>query len=264
MGRRTERRRERAAAVALSVAAHLAIPFILIVGQTESPPRLEPEPIVVSLAPPPVPPPPPPPEPKDTEAPGGAPATTPEPAPEPKPPPKARARPTPVPPPDVEPVRVAVAPTPAPQPVPSLSEGQLVGARTAGSGSGAGTGSGAGDGPGGGCDMVRRLEAALRRDAEVRAAITQAHRQAGAGGRAVLVWNGDWIRSPDQAGKGLAGVRQAIVMEVAFAPEACRDEQMRGLVLLSMADAPGSPRVVLGQAAWRWTDLLGARRRIGG
>lgn len=263
MGRRTEIGRRRAAAVAVSVAFHLAIPFVLIVGQREAPPRIEDPPIVVSLARLP-PPPPPPPEPKAAEAPGGAPATTPEPAPEPKPPPKARARPTPIPPPDVEPLRVAVAPAPAPQPMPSLSEGQLAGARTAGSGSGAGTGAGAGDGPGGGCDMVQRLQAALRRDPEVRAAIGQAHRQAGAGGRAVLVWAGDWIRSPDQEGKGLAGVRQAIVMEVAFAPEACRDEPMRGLVLLSMADGPGAPRVVLGQAAWRWTDLLGPRRRVGG
>ena len=263
MGRRSEIRRRRAAAVILSLAAHLAIPFVMILSQRDAPVRIEPPPMVVSLAELP-PPPPPPPEPRDTEAPGGAPATTPEPAPEPKPPPKARARPTPTPPPDVVPLQVNVAPVPAPQPMPSLSDGQLAGARTAGSGSGSGTGTGGGDGPGGGCDMVRRLQAALRRDPEVRAAIGQAHRQAGAGGRAVIVWNGDWVRSPDQEGKGLAGVRQAIVMEVAFAPEACRDEPMRGLVLLSMADGPGAARVVLGQPAWRWTDLLGSRRRVGG
>ena len=57
------------------------------------------------------------------------------------------------------------------------------------------------------------------------------------------------------------GVRQAIVMEVAFAPEACRAEPMSGLVLIAMNDAPGAARLVLGAGQWRWSDLLAARRR---
>ena len=152
-------------------------------------------------------------------------------------------------------------PAPDPEPVATVGEAQLAGARTAGSGRGGGSGSGSGDGPGGGCDMVERLQAALRKDPEVRSAIGQAHRAANAGRRALLIWRGDWIRNPGQEGKGLAGVRQAIVMEVAFAPEACRNETMHGLVLISMAD--GS-RVALGQSAWTWSDLLEARRRRGG
>ncbi|MCR5875809.1 hypothetical protein LRS10_17560 [Phenylobacterium sp. J426] len=155
---------------------------------------------------------------------------------------------------------MADAPAPDPAPVVTVSEAQLAGARTAGAGSGGGTGAGAGDGSGGGCDMVERLQAALRKDVQVREAIGAAHRGANAGRNALLIWNGDWVRNPGQEGKGLAGVRQAISMEVAFAPEACRNEPMRGLVLISMAD--GS-RVALGGGNWRWTDLLNARRRPG-
>jgi hypothetical protein len=100
--------------------------------------------------------------------------------------------------------------------------------------------------------MVRRLQNALRADPEVRAAVAQAHRELGPG-RAVLVWDGDWIQTPGQAGKGLAGVRQAIALEVAFAPEACRREPMRGLVLITFA---GGPRVVFGKGNWRWSEML--------
>ena len=74
-----------------------------------------------------------------------------------------------------------------------------------------------------------------------------------------MVWNGDWVRSGGEDGKGLAGVRQAIALGVAFAPEACRAEPVRGLVLISLSDSPGSPRLALGAGRWRWSDLLFAR-----
>ena len=148
----------------------------------------------------------------------------------------------------------------APVPVfATLSDAQLAGAATAGRGNGAGAGTGQGtdpgSGPGGegaGCDMIRRLQEALRADPEVRAAVAQAHRADGRG-RALLVWDGDWIQTPGQAGKGLAGVRQAIALEVAFAPEACRRQPMRGLVLITFAEGPG---VVFGTTNWRWSEML--------
>ncbi|WP_148216825.1 hypothetical protein [Phenylobacterium zucineum] len=264
MSGRTEagrRRRRRIWATALSLAAHLAIPLAIVVGARDEAPRIEPEPIVVSLVrPPPPPPPPPPPKPPETPKPGGSPAAAPAKAAEapPRRPVRRAVRP---PPPDVEPLLAPEAPPVPVETLATVGEAALVGARTAGSGRGSGTGTGSGVGDGGEpCDMVRRLQAALRRDPEVRAAVAQAHRT-GAGGRAILVWDGDWIRSPGEAGKGLAGVRQAIVMEVAFAPEACRQEAMAGLVLLSMSDSAGAPRLVLGRGAWRWTDLLGGRAR---
>ena len=128
----------------------------------------------------------------------------------------------------------------------------LVGAATAGSGEGGG-GAGAGEGSGGRpCDMVSRLQTALARDWRVESAVAQVHR-----GKAVLIWNGDWIQSPGQDGRGLASVRQAIAIEVGFAPEACRARPMHGLVLISLNSGA---RIAFGTGAWRWTDLLSARR----
>ena len=51
--------------------------------------------------------------------------------------------------------------------------------------------------------------------------------------------------------------REAIAFAVAFAPEACRNEPMHGLVLLSLAD--GTTRFGIGAGVWRWSDLLGVR-----
>lgn len=108
--------------------------------------------------------------------------------------------------------------------------------------------------------MLGRLQRALGRDARIRAAVAQAQTAPGMAGKAVLVWDGAWVQTPGQAGRGLAGVRQAIAVEVAFAPAACRAESLRGLALLSLGEGASAPRVVLGTARWRWSDLLEARR----
>jgi hypothetical protein len=147
------------------------------------------------------------------------------------------------------------------EPAPEPTAAQLASAITAesGSGSGSGDGIGAGSGSGtggGGCNMARWLQAKLRNDHMVQAAVAQAHR-----GKAIWVWNGDWVRSPGEDGNGLAALRQAIMWEVAFAPEPCRAVPVRGLVLLSMNDGPGAARVAVGAGEWRWSDLLGPRGR---
>jgi hypothetical protein len=136
-----------------------------------------------------------------------------------------------------------VARTPIPDTSDLLSESQLAGATSAGE-----EGSG-----GGGCDLARFLQQALRRDPLVRMAAQDAHRL----GRAIMLWNGDWVRSGGQNGKGLSAVREAITWEVAFAPEACRNERVHGLVVLSLAD--GNTRFAIGSDDWRWSDLLGVR-----
>lgn len=262
------RRRIWLAAGAGSVAAHLAVLAVAVVVRPAAAPvePAGPAAVEVTLFRPSPPPPPPVPEPRPeprTEAPadgGAASVPTPDPPQPPAPPrpapprPAARAaRDIARPPPDVQPLAAAVA---APAPVfATLGEAELAGAATAGAGAGQGAGQGAGSGPGGegaGCDMIGRLQDALRADPEVRAAVAQAHRADGAG-RALLVWDGDWVQTPGQAGKGLAGVRQAIALEVAFAPEACRRQPMRGLVLITFE---GGPRVAFGTARWRWSQLL--------
>jgi hypothetical protein len=251
MARRADQRRRRAAAAAASLGLHLLIPLAFLSALGEAPSELAyvpPEPIVLSLTPPPIS------EAADPGAEASAAAPPAPPAPQPKRP-AMNIRPAP-PTPQMPPLVVQTAPSPAPEPIATVGDTELAGARTAGSGSGDGAGSGSGSG-GQPCDMVRRLQAALRRDPEVRAAVARANAP---GGRAILVWNGDWLRSPGQEGKGLAGVRQAIVMEVAFAPEACRDDPVQGLVLLSLGENAGAGRLALGGGRWRWQDLLAARR----
>lgn len=257
-------------ALVASLAVHLAV-GALVLGFRADPPGLatETNPVVlVELFEPPPPPPAPAPAPTPDPAPSEpAPAEAPA-APaqlaaapvEAKPVPTRRPSPQPVPP-QIPTVPVSGAPTPAPA-LTLIGGGALAGARTAGGGgSGAGAGGGQGDGAGGGrCDMLARLQAAVREDPEVRAAITQAHTGASAGSRAILVWDGDWLQSPGQLGKGLAGVRQAISVEVAFAPAACRTERLRGLALISLADGPGAPRLALGAGSWSWDDLVSRRR----
>lgn len=245
--RRRRARVDGLVAGAVSLAAHAGLLLAILAVRIQPPMMDEPDPIAVALY---QPPPPPPEPPKLAPEPAG------DPAPAKRSPPKLPVRsPKLVPPREVEPLPAKPAPTP--QVVAELGEADLIGAATAGSGSGAG---GAGSGPGGGgCDMVRLLQDALRKNPRVRAAMMQVHPEAAAKGKAVLVWNGDWVQSPGQEGKGLAGVRELIMLEVAFAPKACRDDPMRGLVLISLADGPGAPRLALGSSRWNWSDLLFAK-----
>lgn len=258
-------------AAAVSAGVHLVVLEALTVGRAPEPPPvpIEPAAVVVSLHRL-IPPPPPPPEPEQAPQPSADAAAAPKEASAPAVTKPARAATRPRPPRTPPPPTVATLPVPAvaaPAPFPTLGEAQLAGALTAGSGAGGPAGSGgsgaggagSGSGAGGPCDMVQRIQNALRSDPEVRSAIAQAHRTEGSG-RALLLWNGDWIQNPGQSGKGLAGVRQAIGLEVAFAPAACRTQSVRGFAVITLADGPGAPRVALGTAAWRWSDLTGARR----
>lgn len=265
-----------APAIALSLSAHLVL-FLALVSVRAGPitilaPAHEPRAVVVTLTRPPPPPPPPPAQVIADPPPGPVkPTAALSPAPSPAPPrplpARAAPRPRPVrtpPPPEVQ--TLPANPAPVVAPMATIGEAELAGALMAGTGQGARAGSGTGGGGGGSggmtgapCDMVRRLQDALRADPEVRAAVTRAYRAIPASGRAILVWNGDWIQDPAQTGKGLAGVRQAIALEIAFSPRDCRTRPMRGLAVIALADGPGAPRLALGGGDWRWTDLLGAR-----
>lgn len=191
-----------------------------------------------------------------TEAAAKAPVVTPKPQTAP-PPPIHR---TPPPKMAVETVQVAsVAPMPNMR---LLGEGEIAGALVAGSGAGGGSGDGGsggggsgGSGQGGTCDMAGRLQAMVRRDARVQASVRQAQSAFNAGRRAMQIWDGDWVQSTGQEGRGLAGVRQAIAVEIAFAPRECRMTPVRGLVVLSLGDDAGSPRLALGTTQWRWGEL---------
>ena len=216
MSRRTQRW-SRGLAAPVSVAAHAGVLAAVLLAHVEPPPApIEPEPMTVALVSmarlmPPPPPPPKTPEPPAEEPPKPAPPKPVKPAPA-KPLRKLHISKAP-PPPDMPPVPAGKALTRVSGDTASLdagdgvSEGELAGAWTAGSGP-----------PGRPCDMVQRLERALRRDPDVRAAVARVRQNGTGSSRAVRLWNGDWIRSTGEEGEGLAGVRQAIMVEVGFAP----------------------------------------------
>jgi hypothetical protein len=225
---RAERRRRRVLGAVPSVAAHLAIlAIILMIPKPLPVTTVEDAPMSVSLVP------------------GDKPAPAPkaeEEAPKPKAePPKHHSL-----------VRRAAARAPVeappagkdpkpPQTGVELSAADLAGAASADSGGG-----------GGQCDLARQVQGALRKDPLVQAAV------AASGGKAISVWNGDWVKSNGEDGKGLAAVREAITWEIAFAPEACRSRPVHGLILLSMNTGPGAARLAVGASEWRWSDLLKA------
>ena len=174
----------------------------------------------------------------------GAPQEIAEPTPEPVVAPKPLPKPALA----EEPVDVVEETPVAPDTSDILSDAQLVGAASA---DGEGVSGGGGTGGGlGGCNTARVLQAALRRDPMVQRAVVRAERA----GKAVMLWDGDWVRAAAQDGRGLSGVRQALLWELAFAPEECRTKQMQGLVTLSLQDGT---RFAIGAERWRWSDLLG-------
>ncbi len=223
-------RKGRIRGVLMAVTAHGAIIAGLWAVHSSLPVPPETPDMVVTLVQNPSPPPPVAPDPKPADPKPAAAA------------PKRKAKKVVKPPPEVKPVYARQAPVP--KWGPEVSELDLFGATKVGNGSGAG---------GGVCDMARMVQAALRKDHLVLNAVT------GAGGRSLKVWNGDWVRTPGQDGKGIAAVREAILWEVGFAPAACKNQLMQGLVLISMGDGPGSTRLVIGSGTWRWSDLLHAR-----
>ena len=224
-GRESGRRKTRLLAGTCTVAVHLIVLGVLLLPRTEVPPaHSEPPlaPIEISLADQPKPEPPSPPQLKMIEPDTSATVL---------PPPRFSVR---------APMRTATAAVDDYSDL--LSDSQLAGAATVGEGGGGGT-----------CDMARFVQQALRRDPLVRSAVEDGHRL----GRAIMLWNGDWVRSGGQDGKGMSAVREAVMWEVAFAPAACRNRPVHGLVLLSLA--VGSTRFAIGSGDWRWSDLLGVR-----
>jgi len=233
---------DRLAAGALSVAAHAAVFALVLVSvkpKLEMPPPAE-IPIPVEIV---APPPPPPPKPKLSRQRASA-------------PPKTADKPAPGRPASA-PIVAHKTPTPPVQ-VPTLAAGLVKGAPSQGTGSADGisegelsgaTVAGSGDGTGDGCDMAGRVQAALRRDGLVTAAASRRS------GQAIRVWNGDWVQTGGEDGRGLSAVREAILWAVGFAPAECKSQTVRGLILFHA----GPTRLVLGASQWRWSDLLTPR-----
>jgi hypothetical protein len=218
---------------ALSVAAHLGVLAAILLARSEAPMAYDLQVMSVTMI--------------DEQPPADplTPPTPPKPSPATTPRQQSSFRPVDAPL-DVEPMPAGDDPTV--KAGVEVSDAEIAGAATAGSGA-----------SGGACNMPRRLQNALRNDPLVLAAVAGAHN-----GRPIMVWNGDWVRRSGQEGAGLAAVREAIMWEVGFAPEACRLQSVHGLVLISLSDGPDPARLVVGGGVWRWSDLLFSRRSVGG
>ncbi|QUD90096.1 hypothetical protein [Phenylobacterium montanum] len=250
----TPRRRSaghrRAVGVVFSLVGHVVVLMALMIAPRMPPQTPEPTPLTVALI--------------DGRALAPAPIPAPEPAKAPQPtherakpkPVKASHRPEPVKPltrhvtvaraedpAAARAARIAAEDAPVATSVPTLSAAQLAGAASADSGElGGGT-----------CDMAGRLQEVLRHDHLVRTAVSSLT------GKSIMVWNGEWKWMPGDTGQGLTAVRQALIWEIAYAPESCRSRQMHGLVLFSVNEAGGPVRLAVGDSDWRWTDLLAPR-----
>lgn len=222
---------------AFSLVGHLLVFMALLAARPDLPTPYEPAPMSVTLVE--LPRPEPPPAPK---------APTPEPPSPAKPPPRAPVvRKTPTPPPTVRPLLAG-------KPSVTDSTGEMSDAQLA-------SAVGAGSGPSGrACDIARWLQTALRKDPDVQAAASRLARP----GRALMVWNGEWVRSGGEDGQGLAVIREAIMMEVLSMPAACRAEPMRGLFVISLSEGAGATRLGVGTGDWRWSELLVPRGGVPG
>jgi hypothetical protein len=106
------------------------------------------------------------------------------------------------------------------------------------------------------CHVGQSLEAALRRNPRVLAAVIQARRPSSTFGNAIVIWNGDWVRSRDEDGKGLAAVREAISLQIVSESPKCLAQPMRGQILIAFGQAADDASLAIGGTAWRWSDLL--------
>lgn len=105
------------------------------------------------------------------------------------------------------------------------------------------------------CQLAEWLQQALQQDTQVRIALDKIPRPARSVSNALMLWDGDWVDAPATA-TGVSLIRDAIQSGIQSAPQTCRDEPMRGPVLITLVDETGSTLLAVGSGEWRWADLL--------
>lgn len=107
------------------------------------------------------------------------------------------------------------------------------------------------------CQLAEWLQQALQQDTGVQLALEKIPRPARSVSNALMLWDGHWVEAPDAA-RGTSLIRGALQSGIQSAPEICRDELMRGPVLITLVDETGSTLLAVGSGEWRWADLLPA------
>ena len=111
--------------------------------------------------------------------------------------------------------------------------------------------------PGAACDIGRAVQSALQSDPEAHGAILLIPSRERSAANAVMLWNGQWIEPAEAGGDAaFATLRIAIRQIVATAEPDCRDQPIVGPRFMLIPEARATMVVVVGAAAWRWSDLL--------
>lgn len=106
------------------------------------------------------------------------------------------------------------------------------------------------------CQLTQWIQGALQQDAAVRAALSAIPREARSLANAIMLWDGRWVESRGVSALQATPIREAIIVGVLTAPAACRDEAMRGPLLIAVPDRFGTTLLAVGSGVWKWSDLL--------
>lgn len=109
----------------------------------------------------------------------------------------------------------------------------------------------------GACDLTAPVQAALRLNGEVRAALGRVPRETRSVANAMVIWNAGWL-DPDQTLDAPARelIRASITTILASASESCRLQPQGGPRLLIVPGDGETIVLALGSGVWKWQDLL--------
>jgi hypothetical protein len=110
--------------------------------------------------------------------------------------------------------------------------------------------------PGHSCQLGGWLQAALRADPAVQAALAAIPRADRSIANAIMLWDVRWVRQPSSALNGASALRSALMVGVRAAPAECQTQLIRGPELLALTDSSGTTLIAIGSGEWRWADLL--------
>jgi hypothetical protein len=152
--------------------------------------------------------------------------------------------------PDIEPLPISDTLPPLDETAEPVELGEAVSAKVAAAASAA---SGSSGDP---CALGEWLQAALKDDPAVQAALSNVPASARSVANAVMLWNGQWFSPPPSAAQGLASIRALVVAGIASAPEGCRSQAITGPILITVGEAMAPTVLAVGSGEWRWQDLL--------
>ena len=111
--------------------------------------------------------------------------------------------------------------------------------------------------PGAACDIDGAVRLALTSDPATHAAVLLIPHKERLAANAVLLWNGAWTTDADLAGAdAFKTIRTAIRQIVASAQPECRAQDVTGPRFILVPDTDGMMVIAVGNAIWRWSDLL--------